>query len=200
MAGPRGTRARRLPRSAGGACRPAASTASMVRSPISACRRCSSMRRDAASVSVGTNRSTCAWIKRTGPTAAQLVAEADEVDLADVIFRYGEERFSRRIARAHRRGPARRADCHDRPAGRHRPSRDSAQGLPAHRSGDPHVSGAANLGQSRAGRSRRVSRRCVAPAAAPARGSRSSPFIRSRIGSSSTPSGRWRPVKKRCAC
>jgi 16S rRNA (cytosine1402-N4)-methyltransferase len=36
----------------------------------------------------------------TGPTAAQLLAEVDEVDLANVIFRYGEERFSRRIARA----------------------------------------------------------------------------------------------------
>jgi len=36
----------------------------------------------------------------TGPTAAQLVADVDEVDLANVIFRYGEERFSRRIARA----------------------------------------------------------------------------------------------------
>jgi len=36
----------------------------------------------------------------SGPTAAQLLAEVDEVDLANVIFRYGEERFSRRIARA----------------------------------------------------------------------------------------------------
>jgi 16S rRNA (cytosine1402-N4)-methyltransferase len=36
----------------------------------------------------------------TGPTAAQLLAEVDEVDLANVIFQYGEERFSRRIARA----------------------------------------------------------------------------------------------------
>jgi 16S rRNA (cytosine1402-N4)-methyltransferase len=36
----------------------------------------------------------------TGPTAAQLLAEVEEVDLANVIFRYGEERFSRRIARA----------------------------------------------------------------------------------------------------
>ncbi|MFL6281178.1 MAG: 16S rRNA (cytosine(1402)-N(4))-methyltransferase RsmH [Vicinamibacterales bacterium] len=34
-----------------------------------------------------------------GPTAAELVADADESDLADVIYRYGEERFSRRIAR-----------------------------------------------------------------------------------------------------
>jgi 16S rRNA (cytosine1402-N4)-methyltransferase len=35
-----------------------------------------------------------------GATAAQLLDEVDEVDLANVIFRYGEERFSRRIARA----------------------------------------------------------------------------------------------------
>jgi 16S rRNA (cytosine1402-N4)-methyltransferase len=34
-----------------------------------------------------------------GPTAAELLARVDESDLADVIFRYGEERFSRRIAR-----------------------------------------------------------------------------------------------------
>ncbi len=35
----------------------------------------------------------------TGPTAAELLADVDEADLADVIYRYGEERFSRRIAR-----------------------------------------------------------------------------------------------------
>ena len=35
-----------------------------------------------------------------GDTAADLIAEADERDLADAIFQYGEERFSRRIARA----------------------------------------------------------------------------------------------------
>ena len=35
-----------------------------------------------------------------GPTAADLVAEADEEDLANVIFQYGEERYSRRIARS----------------------------------------------------------------------------------------------------
>jgi 16S rRNA (cytosine1402-N4)-methyltransferase len=35
-----------------------------------------------------------------GPTAADLVAAADERDLADVIYRYGEERRSRAIARA----------------------------------------------------------------------------------------------------
>ena len=73
-------------------------------------------------------------------------------------------------------------------------------GLSAHRSGDAHVSGAADLGQPRAGGARRVSRGRVAAACAPARGSRSSRFIRSRIASSSTRSGRWRPAEGRCAC
>jgi len=35
-----------------------------------------------------------------GDTAADLVARSTERELADAIFRYGEERFSRRIARA----------------------------------------------------------------------------------------------------
>jgi 16S rRNA (cytosine1402-N4)-methyltransferase len=35
-----------------------------------------------------------------GDTAADLVKRSSEVDLADAIFRFGEERFSRRIARA----------------------------------------------------------------------------------------------------
>ena len=35
-----------------------------------------------------------------GATAAELLASVDEKELADVIFQYGEERFSRRIARA----------------------------------------------------------------------------------------------------
>ena len=35
-----------------------------------------------------------------GATAAQLLASVGEQELADVIFQYGEERFSRRIARA----------------------------------------------------------------------------------------------------
>ena len=36
----------------------------------------------------------------SGAPASQLVADADEEDLANVIYRYGEERHSRRIARA----------------------------------------------------------------------------------------------------
>ena len=36
----------------------------------------------------------------SGETAADLIAQATEEELADAIFQYGEERFSRRIARA----------------------------------------------------------------------------------------------------
>ena len=38
--------------------------------------------------------------RTTGPTAADLLRDVDEGVLADVIFQHGEERFSRRIARA----------------------------------------------------------------------------------------------------
>jgi 16S rRNA (cytosine1402-N4)-methyltransferase len=39
-------------------------------------------------------------MSQTGPTAADLVNAADEETLADILFHYGEERASRRIARA----------------------------------------------------------------------------------------------------
>jgi 16S rRNA (cytosine1402-N4)-methyltransferase len=38
--------------------------------------------------------------RSTGPTAAELLRTVSETELADVIFRFGEERFARRIARA----------------------------------------------------------------------------------------------------
>src|SRR5581483_2499193 len=38
--------------------------------------------------------------RSTGDTAADLIARSTEPELADAIFQYGEERFSRRIARA----------------------------------------------------------------------------------------------------
>src|SRR5204863_3310872 len=38
--------------------------------------------------------------RSTGPTAAELIHTADETTLADVIYRFGEERHSRRVARA----------------------------------------------------------------------------------------------------
>lgn len=39
-------------------------------------------------------------MEKRGPSAADLVNEADEVELADIFWRYGEERRSRRVARA----------------------------------------------------------------------------------------------------
>ena len=39
-------------------------------------------------------------MSQDGPTAADLVNEADETELADILYLYGEERASRRIARA----------------------------------------------------------------------------------------------------
>ena len=47
-----------------------------------------------------TDPSTCAWTGATGPTAADLVNRLPEDELADLIYRFGEERASRRIARA----------------------------------------------------------------------------------------------------
>jgi 16S rRNA (cytosine1402-N4)-methyltransferase len=39
-------------------------------------------------------------MERSGPSAADLVNETEESELADIIYRYGEERRSRAIARA----------------------------------------------------------------------------------------------------
>jgi len=39
-------------------------------------------------------------MSRSGPSAADFVNGADEADIADVLYRYGEERRSRRVARA----------------------------------------------------------------------------------------------------
>ena len=47
--------------------------------------------------------------RRSGPTAADLVNELPEAELADLIYRYGEERHSRAIARALGRARARKA-------------------------------------------------------------------------------------------
>ena len=100
-----------------------------------------------------------------GETAAELVARASERDLADAIFAYGEERFSRRIARVDRRRAARSADRDDRAPGGDRAARGAAPRLHAHRSGDADVSGAAHLGEPRARRTRSLHRGRGPPAA-----------------------------------
>ena len=55
-----------------------------------------------------------------GPSAADVVAQASERDLADIIFQLGEERHSRRVARAIVAARERSADRHHPRAGRHR--------------------------------------------------------------------------------
>ena len=65
-----------------------------------------------------------------GDTAADLVARSTERDLADAIYQFGEERLSRRIARAIVEARHERADRDHGTAGRHRPARAAAARLP----------------------------------------------------------------------
>ena len=92
------------------------------------------------------------------PTAADLLRDVDEEELADVIFQFGEERYSRRVARAIVTARRARRLTTTGAAGRDRAARDSAARLSADRSGDADLPGAAHLGQPRARRARRVSR------------------------------------------
>jgi cell division protein FtsL len=80
-----------------------------------------------------------------GPTAADLVNAARETELADVIFRYGEDRQSRRIARA---------IVASRPVTT--TGELAAIVRRAHRSSDAHVPGPPDLGQRGARGSRYV--------------------------------------------
>ena len=125
---------------------------------------------------------------------------AGERELADVIFQFGEERILRRIARAIVDAAARSADRHDRTLAAIVAARRAAARLPAHRSGDAHVPGAAHLGQPRARRARRVPRDGGARGCAPARGWPSSRFTRSRTGSSSTRSARSQQRRRALRC
>ena len=85
-----------------------------------------------------------------GPTAAEAIRDVDERTLADVIYEFGEERHSRRVARAIVAARAQAADRDDGAARRHRAARDSAQGVLADRSGDADVPGDPHLGEPRA--------------------------------------------------
>ena len=93
------------------------------------------------------------------PTAADLLADVDEEELANVIFQYGEERYSRRIARAivqaREVSPVATTGQLARIVRRAIPVRGHQRIDP----GDAHLPGVAHPGQSRARRTRRVSRR-----------------------------------------
>ena len=92
----------------------------------------------------------------TGPTAAESIRDVDEKTLADVIYEFGEERQSRRIARAIVAARARAPIETTGQARRRRQAGDSPQGVLADRSGDADVPGDPHLGQRRARRARRV--------------------------------------------
>ena len=86
---------------------------------------------------------------RQGPTAAQVVNEASERELADLIYEYGEERRSRRIARAIVRGrPVTTTGQLARIVASAAPAMKQEQDS----SRDPHLSGSSYLCESRAGR------------------------------------------------
>ena len=71
----------------------------MASRSTSACRRLSSTLPSADFPSASKVRSTCGW-SGPAPAAADLVNTLPERELADIIFRFGEERASRRIAHA----------------------------------------------------------------------------------------------------
>ena len=131
--------------------------ASTASSWISACRRCSSTR-PTRGFSFRLDGPLDMRMSGEGPNAADVVAKADETDLANIIFQLGEERHSRRIARAIVRGARRGADPLDAAARRHRVAR-RALAARRHPSGDAHVPGAAHLRQRRARRIERRARR-----------------------------------------
>ena len=119
---------------------------------ISACRRSSSTIRRAAFRSARDGPLDMR-MSRSGPTAADLVNTLPERELADVLFEFGEERASRRIARAIVAARARGADHHDGAAGGDHPRRVAAGPL-RHRSRDAQLPGAAHPGERRTGRDR----------------------------------------------
>jgi 16S rRNA (cytosine1402-N4)-methyltransferase len=75
-------------------------------------------------------------MEKSGPSAADLVNEGDESELADILWRYGEERKSRRVAHAIvERRRDKRIET-DRRAGRDRAPRRRPLGQGRERSGD----------------------------------------------------------------
>ena len=93
-------RARRLPAPRAASWRRAGLSAVDGCSSISACRRCSSTTPRVGSVFDTPGRSTCGWTRAGATSLGERLGEVDEAALADVIWRFGEERHSRRIARA----------------------------------------------------------------------------------------------------
>ena len=105
-----------------------------------------------------------------GPTAADLIADVSERDLADVIYRYGEERRSRAVARAI--VAARRVAPIDTTAQLASIVRRVVRPQRPHRPGHADVPGDPHLGERRTGWARRLPARGLfaAPGRRPVRG------------------------------
>ena len=86
---------------------------------------------------------------RQGVTAEQVVNQAGEKELADLIYEFGEERRSRRIARAIVRARPVTDDSAVSPSGF---GRCPGNEIRAHPSGDQDLSGSSNLCERRAER------------------------------------------------
>ena len=86
-----------------------------------------------------------------GPTAADVVAKASEADLANIIYIFGEEKYSRAVARADRRSAQGSADHDHQGVGRYR-LQGGVRQAERDPSGDADVSGLADFRQRRARR------------------------------------------------
>ena len=115
----------------------------------------------------------------SGRTAADILAEASEEEIADILYHYGEERASRRIARAIVASP--QADPVTTTGALAELVEGAARAeVRRDPSGDAHVPGVAHR------RQRRARRTCRAPSPAP------KSCWRRAGGSSSSPSIRWK--------
>ena len=135
---------------------------------------------------------------RPGPSDRPLGRRArraalSEEELARAFFDYGEERFSRRIAR--RIVETRRTDADpDHPPARRAGPPERPRRVPARadRPGDPRLPGLADRGQRRARPPRRRARRSCPRSSTPGAGPRSSASTRWKTAASSGPSGTTR--------
>ena len=134
----------------------------------------------------------------SGASAADLLATVEEEELANVIFRFGEERHSRRIARAITRARTQAAVATTGQLAQivRRAIPGAATSESIRRRGRSRRSGSGSIASSTAWMSSSPPRR---RGSRPGRGSRSSPFTRSRIASSSTRSAPWPREKQRFA-
>ena len=192
----RRARARRLPQPGRRCSTRGASRRWTACSPISACRRCSSRARAGASAFSATSRSTCGWTAARDRPRRIWSRRRDEVGAGrrHLPLRRGAVLAPDRAR--HRGGAGREPIATTGRAGRDRAAGGPAARSLADRSGDADVSGAADLGEPRARRARRVPDRGGAAARAPGAGWSSSRFTRSRIGSSSTRSAPGRRTRR----